>query len=71
MLSVQSLITSRTYASASLLEAPSVDRHVEVVGFSENEVKKVIKETLSEETHQAQKLIEHLEVRGDALSLYH
>ena len=63
------IVTSRTYASASLLEAPSVDRHVEVVGFSENEVKKVIKETLSEETHQAQKLIEHLEVRGDALSL--
>ena len=63
------IVTSRTYASASLLEAPSVDRHVEVVGFSENEVKKVIKETLSKETHQAQKLIEHLEVRGDALSL--
>ena len=63
------IVTSRTYASASLLEAPSVDRHVEVVGFSENEVKEVIKETLSEETHQAQKLIEHLEVRGDALSL--
>ena len=63
------IVTSRTYASASLLEAPSVDRHVEVVGFSENEVKKVIKQTLSEETHQAQKLIEHLEVRGDALSL--
>ena len=63
------IVTSRTYASASLLEATSVDRHVEVVGFSENEVKKVIKETLCEETHQAQKLIEHLEVRGDALSL--
>ena len=63
------IVTSRTYASASLLEAPSVVRHVEVVGFSENEVKKVIKGTLDEETHQAQKLIEHLEVRGDALSL--
>ena len=63
------IVTSRTYASASLLEAPSVDRHVEVVGFSENEVRKVIKETLSEETHRAQKLIEHLEVRSDALSL--
>ena len=63
------IITSRTYASASLLEAPTVDRHVEVVGFSENEVKKVIKGTLCEETHRAQKLIEHLEVRGDALSL--
>ena len=63
------IVTSRTYASASLLEATSVDRHVEVVGFSENEVKEVIKGTLDEETHQAQKLIEHLEVRGDALSL--
>ena len=63
------IVTSRTYASASLLKLPSIDRHVEVVGFSEDEVKEVIKGTLSKDPLQAQKLIEHLEIRGDALSL--
>ena len=63
------VVTSRTYASASLLKVPSIDRHVEVVGFSEDEVKEVIRGTLREDPDQAQKLIEHLEIRGDALSL--
>ena len=63
------IVTSRTYASASLLKLPSVDRHVEVVGFSEDEVKEVIRGTLREDPDQAQKLIENLEIRGDALSL--
>ena len=63
------IVTSRTYASASLLKVPSIDRHVEVVGFSENEVKEVIRGTLREDPDQAKKLIEHLEIRGDALSL--
>ena len=63
------IVTSRTYASASLLKVPSIDRHVEVVGFSEDEVKEVIRGTLREDPDQAQKLIEHLEIRGDALSL--
>ena len=63
------IVTSRTYASASLLKLLSIDRHVEVVGFSEYEVKEVIKGTLSKDPLQAQKLIEHLEIRGDALSL--
>ena len=63
------VVTSRTYASASLLKVPSIDRHVEVVGFSEDEVKEVIRGTLTEDLDQAQKLIKHLEIRGDALSL--
>ena len=63
------VVTSRTYASASLLNVPSIDRHVEVVGFSEDEVKEVIRGTLREDPDQAQKLVEHLEIRGDALSL--
>ena len=62
------IVTSRTYASASLLKLPSIDRHVEVLGFSENEVKEVIRGTL-EDPDQAQKLIENLKIRGDALSL--
>ena len=63
------IVTSRTYASASLLNVPSIDRHVEVIGFSENEVNEVIRGTLREDPDQTQKLIEHLEIRGDALSL--
>ena len=63
------VVTSRTYASAPLLNVPSIDRHVKVVGFSEDEVKEVIRGTLREEQEQAQKLIEHLEIHGDALSL--
>ena len=43
--------------------------YVEVVGFSEDEIKKVIRGTLREDPDQARKLIEHLEIRGDALSL--
>ena len=63
------IVTSRTYASASLLQIDSIDRHVEVVGFSEDEVKEVIRGTLREDPDQAKKLFEHLEIRGDALSL--
>ena len=63
------IITFRTYASASLLNVPSINRHVDVVGFSEDEVKEVIRGTLREDPDQAQKLVEHLEIRGDALSL--
>ena len=63
------IVTSCTYASDSLLKAFSVDRHVEDVGFSEDEVIKVIRETLSENQDQAQMLLQHFEIRGDALSL--
>ena len=63
------IVTSRTYASASLLKVPSIDRHVEVVGFSEFEVMQVIRGTLREDPDQAKKLIEHLQICGDALSL--
>ena len=63
------IITSRSYASSSLLELPSVNRHVEVLGFSEKEIKIVVKGTLEKEPQLAEKLIQDLEVRGDVQSL--
>ena len=63
------VVTSRSYASYSLLELPSVNRHVEVLGFSVKEIKEVVKGTLEKEPHLAEKLIQDLEVRGDVQSL--
>ena len=63
------IVTSRSYASYSLLKLSSVNRHVEVLGFSEEEMKAVIKGTLEKEPHLAEKLIQDLEVRGDVQSL--
>ena len=63
------IVTSRSYASYSLLKISSVNRHVEVLGFSEEEMKAVIKGTLEKEPHLAEKLIQDLKVRGDVQSL--
>ena len=63
------IVTSRSYASYSLLKLSSVNRHVEVLGFSEEEIKEVIKGTLEKEPHLAEKLIHDLKVRGDVQSL--
>ena len=63
------IVTSRSYASNSLLEISSVNRHVEVLGFSEEEIKTVVKGTLEKEPHLAEKLIQDLETRGDVQSL--
>ena len=40
------IVTSRSYASYSLLKLCSVIRHVEVLGFSEREIRAVVKGTL-------------------------
>ena len=63
------IVTSRSYASYSLLEISSVNKHVEVLGFSEEEIKAVVEGTLEKEPHLAEKLIQDLEVRGDVQSL--
>ena len=63
------IVTSRSYASSSLLEISSIDRHIEVLGFFENEIKEVIKGTLDKECHLAERLIKDLEIRSDVLSL--
>ena len=52
------IVTSRSYASSSLLEIMSnLSRHVQVIGFSEEEISKVIIQTLQKNTKLAQQLI--------------
>ena len=63
------LVTSRTYATSSLLNLTSHHKHVQVMGFSLDQIKMVIRGTL-EEPHLAEKLInDDLKVRSDVLSL--
>ena len=61
------LVTSRTYASAKLLQLHSVNRHVEVLGFEEEEIFSYIRNELTDEN--AEQLLEELEIREDVLSL--
>ena len=53
------IVTSRSYASSSLLEIMSnLSRHVQVIGFSEEEISTVIIQTLQKDTKLAQELID-------------
>ena len=53
------IVTSRSYASLSLLEIMSnLSRHVQVIGFFEEEISTVIVQTLQKDTKLAQKLID-------------
>ena len=61
------LVTSRTYASEKLLQLQSVNRHVEVLGFEEEEIFSCIRNELTKEN--AQQLIKELKIREDVLSL--
>ena len=52
------IVTSRSYASSSLLEIMSnLSRHVQVIGFSKEEISTVIIQTLQKDTKLAQQLI--------------
>ena len=52
------IVTSRSYASSSLLEIMSnLSRHVQVIGFSKKEISTVIIQTLQKDTKLAQELI--------------
>ena len=63
------IVTSRSYASSSLLDLDSINRHVEVMGFTVQEINNVVHGTLEKEPYLAEKLIHDLEVRGDVQSL--
>ena len=53
------IVTSRSYASSSLLEIVSnLSRHVQVIGFSKKEISAVIIQTLQKDTKLAQELID-------------
>ena len=52
------IVTSRSYASSSLLKMDTLSRHVQVVGFSKEEISTVIIHTLQKDTKLAQELID-------------
>uniref|UniRef100_A0A1X7TQS4 NACHT domain-containing protein n=1 Tax=Amphimedon queenslandica TaxID=400682 RepID=A0A1X7TQS4_AMPQE len=52
------IVTSRSYASSSLLKIQNLSRHVQVIGFSKEEISTVIIQTLQKDTKLAQKLID-------------
>ena len=61
------MVTSRTYASANLLEIQTVDRHIEVLGFEKSEIISYIKKELTEE--KSEQLVMELVIREDVLSI--
>ena len=52
------IVTSRSYASSSLLTKDTLSRHVQVIGFSEEGISTVIIQTLQKDTKLAQELID-------------
>ena len=58
------IVTSRSYASSSLLELPNLSRHVQVIGFSKEEISKVIIQTLQKDPKLAQDILKYLQSRG-------
>ena len=51
------IVTSRSYASSSLLDMATISRHVQVIGFSKDEISTVIIQTLQKDQKLAQQLI--------------
>ena len=65
------IVTSRSYASSSLLEIMSnLSRHVQVIGFSKEEISTVIIQTLQKDTKLAQELI-HEKTEHEKAQLRH
>ena len=63
------IVTSRSYASSSLLKLTSVNKHVQIMGFLEKEINTVIKGTLENNPQIAQELIAELKIRNDVYTL--
>ena len=63
------VVTSRSYASSSLLNLTSVNKHVQVMGFLEEEINTIIKGTLENNPQIAQELIDELKIRNDVYTL--
>uniref|UniRef100_A0A1X7TIT1 NACHT domain-containing protein n=1 Tax=Amphimedon queenslandica TaxID=400682 RepID=A0A1X7TIT1_AMPQE len=54
-----SIICKENYASSSLLKMDTLSRHVQVIGFSEEEISTVIIQTLQKDTKLAQELMKY------------
>ena len=52
------IVTSRSYASSSLLKIDTLSRHVQVIGFSKKDISAVIIRTLQKDPKLAQELID-------------
>uniref|UniRef100_A0A1X7SGZ6 NACHT domain-containing protein n=1 Tax=Amphimedon queenslandica TaxID=400682 RepID=A0A1X7SGZ6_AMPQE len=59
------IVTSRSYASSSLLKMDTLSRHVQVIGFSKEEISTVIIQTLQKDTKLAQKIIQYLHSKSN------
>ena len=62
------VVTSRPYASETLHQYRSVNRHIEVLGFRQTEIHECIKHSISDEK-EAKKLTDMLQERLDIVSL--
>ena len=62
------IVTSRPYASQMLQQMKSITHHVEIVGFTEKQIKECIRRNITEKS-KAEELIEQLKQRLDVLSL--
>ena len=62
------VITSRPYASKSLQELPLINRHIEVLGFTEEQVKTCIRQKIKDEV-KAEELCTDLKDRLDITSI--
>ena len=62
------LVTSRPYASGDLQQLQSINRHVEVLGFTEEQIKHCIMENLPDKA-KAIELVQTLKERQDIASL--
>ena len=52
------IVTSRSYASSSLFKIDTLSRHIQVIGFSEEEISTVIIQTLQKDTKLAQEIMD-------------
>ena len=60
------IVTSRSYASSSLLKMDTLSRHVQVIGFSNEEISAVIIQTLQKDTKLAQEIIQFFKTEDDS-----
>ena len=64
------IVTSRSYASSSLLKMDTLSRHVQVIGFSKEEISTVIIQTLQKDAKLAQELIDKRREDAKKFMLY-
>ena len=62
------VVTSRPYASRSVQELPQINRHVEVLGFTDDQVKTCIKQKITDQK-KAEELCTELKDRLDIASI--